>query len=72
MRSKVGSSENEIIINQGAIFPIINAVEFMEPGYDYGHYYKTMAEIENIKHFAMMIPAVRFNKNHGKLPCIIG
>ena len=42
---------------------MINAVEFMEPGYDYDHYYKTMAEIEEIKkHLAVMIPAVTFTE----------
>ena len=39
----------------------VKAIEFMEDGYDFEHYYKTIAEIEEIKKkMAISIPAVTF------------
>ena len=39
----------------------VKAIEFMEDGYDFEHYYKTIAEIEEIKKkMAISIPAITF------------
>ena len=45
------------------------AVEIMEPGYDFDHYYKTMAEIDELKKkMAISIPAVTFIDDMDTVP----
>ena len=47
----------------------IQAVEIMEPGYDFDHYYKTMAEIDELKKkMAISIPAVTFIDDMDTVP----
>ena len=47
----------------------IQAVEIMEPGYDFEHYYKTMAEIDELKKkMAISIPAVTFINDMDTVP----
>lgn len=47
----------------------IQAVEFMEPGYNFDHYYKTVAEIEDLKKkMAISIPAVTFTDDISVVP----
>ena len=47
----------------------VNAIEYMEPGYDFDHYYKTMNEIEKIKKkLAISIPAISFVDDISVIP----
>lgn len=45
------------------------AIEFMEPGYDYDHWYKTIEEIEEVKKkLAIQIPAITFVEDESCIP----
>ena len=47
----------------------VEAIEFMEEGYDFDHWYKTLREIEEIKKkSAFMIDAITFTEDMSQAP----